>query len=472
MDFKNKKVLVFGFGILGGGLATANWLLKQGAKLTITDLKNKEQLANSLSNIEGQIELRLGGHSKKDIDDNEIIVLNPDVPIRSEFVQYALTQGKELTNEALIFFSEFKKPIVAITGTRGKTTTTAWTSYLLGSKFKSSIAGNSTTHPYLKVLDTKNDLDIASVELPSFLLELFDYSKVSPHIAIITNIHQEHLNRHQTMEEYSRVKVNIFKNQTSSDSLILNYDNNWTKSMLQQNPRAKILFFSSKPLPAGTAGVWCDGNQVYFQRAGGSEAVLVLDDSVLARGEHNVQNLLPASLASHLAGCSWLEIQSRLNSLPEIPFRQEIVFQDEKLTIVNDTTATSPDGAIQALKRFGGSETVLITGGTDRNLDFTEWADMLPKIIQPGNIIFLAGSATDKVRSALGDVGGQITTHETLDECFRVALKKASQYEKSVILFSPASKSFEKFKNEFDRGEQFNELVKKYVNQPTSIKGV
>ncbi len=469
MDFKNKKVLIFGFGVLGGGLATTNWLLEQGAQVTATDLKTQEQLADSLSKIEGQVELRLGGHSKKDIEGNDIIVVNPDVSIRNEFIQYALELGKDVVNEAIIFFKNFGRPIIAVTGTRGKTTTAAWTEYFLKSKFKSSIAGNSTTHPFLKVLGQAAEFDMAVAEISSFHLELFDQAKIiGPSIAVITNIFQDHLNRHQTLEEYVRVKANIFKYQTSNDNLVLNYDNKWTQFFLTQKPQAKLWYFSGQALPAGHNGVWSDAEAIYFRTADKEAKVLALSDSVLMRGEHNIYNLLVSALSAHLAGCSWKDIQSRIDSLPEIPFRQEMIIKTDILTVVNDTTATSPEGTIQALKRFGSLETILIIGGTDKALDFTELGEIIPKFIQPSNIVLLAGSATEKIRLALGEFAANCPVYDSLQECVEIAFKKSGQYPQSVVLFSPASKSFDKFKNEYDRGEQFNKLVKRYHGQNTA----
>ena len=480
MIFEDKKVLVFGFGILGGGLATTNWLLRQGARVTVTDLKTQEQLSDSLGKIEGHVELRLGGHSMRDIEENDIIVINPDVSIRNEFIQYAFKLGKEVANEATIFFQEFKKslggtrdkPIIAVTGTRGKTTITTWVEHFLKPKFKSSIAGNSLTHPFLKVLDRAGGLEMAVAEISSFHLELFDRTPISgPAIAVITNIFQDHLNRHQTIEEYARIKANIFKYQTSDNNLILNYDNKWTQFLLTQKPLAKVWYFSGQILPVGLNGVWSSDKTVYFRKAGLKEKALMLSDSVLMRGEHNISNLLAAALLAHLAGCSWADIQFRINSLPEIPFRQEIILKTDTLTVVNDTAATSPEGAIQALKRFGGLETVLITGGTDRDLDFVELGKIIPQFIQSSNLVFLAGSATEKIRLALGDFAASCPIYDSLQECVEVAFKKAlqqssgqtGQYPQSVILFSPASKSFEKFENEYDRGEQFNNLIKKHL---------
>jgi len=463
MDFKDKKVLVFGFGILGGGLATTNWLLRQGARVTVTDLKNQEQLAGSLAKIEGHVELRLGGHSRKDIVDNDIIVINPDVSIRNEFIQYAFKLGKEVANEATIFFKEFKKPIIAVTGTRGKTTTTAWTEYFLRSRFRSSIAGNSTTHPFLKVLENKDQLDIAVAEVSSFHLEIVDNTPIAPEIAVITNISTDHLNRHGTIQEYARVKSLWLKHQTESHYCVLNADDEWAYFMSKQVVCLNPLYFSMKALPKNRNGVWCIQNAVWYRNDDLEEKVLNLDENTLALGDHNIANFMAAALAAHLAGCSWLDIENRLNGLPEIPFRQEIIYKSDTLTIVNDTTATSPVGAFQALKRFGGSSTILITGGTDRDLDFAELGEIIPKFIQPSNLVLLAGSATEKIRLALGDFATNCPVYDSLQECVEIAFKKTSQYPQSVILFSPASKSFEKFKNEYDRGEQFNKLVKKHL---------
>ena len=461
--FKDKKVLIFGLGILGGGVSVTNWLLKQGAQVTVTDLKNQEQLADSIKKINGRVEFRLGGHIKEDIAANDIIVINPDVSIRSEFIRYAFELGKEVVNEAIIFFREFGHPIIGVTGTRGKTTTVAWTEFFLSSLFRSSIAGNSTTHPYLTVLDKKDDLEIAVAEVPSFQLELADKVPIAPYIAVITNISQDHLNRHGTMEEYARVKSLWFRHQESHHHCVLNADDKWVYFLLSQKTCDNPWYFSMKPLRPGLSGVWHVKDAIYFHSDHQERQVLTLDDSALALGEHNIANLMASAMAAHLAGVEWEDIQRKIKSLPSVPFRQEIIFADDKLSIINDTTATSPEGAIQALKRFGGLETVLITGGTDRQLDFAKWAEVLKQNIQPGNVVFLAGSATDKMLIVLDDWSAAAPVCDTLEECVDTAFKKTGNYSKSVLLFSPASKSFEKFKNEFDRGEQFNVLVKKYL---------
>ena len=332
MEYKNKKVLLFGLGILGGGIATANWLLKKGVKLTITDLKTADQLKDSISKLISPVKLSLGGHSKKDIDNNEIVVLNQDISINNEYVQYAFSLGKLVLNEAGIFFEEFKKPIVAVTGTRGKSTTTAWINHFLNSKFRSSIAGNNSENPYLLVLDKKDSLDMVVLEVPSFQLEFVEKNPIQPKIAVITNISQDHLNRHDTMEKYADAKANIFKYQITNDQLILNADDGWTKFFLSKKPKAGVKYFSMKKLPAGKDGLWFKEETIYFKDGKDFAKVLKLDNTILSLGEHNIYNLLASMLAANLAGCSWPEIQGRIKNLP---MSYQIVFGRYWLLLMN-----------------------------------------------------------------------------------------------------------------------------------------
>ncbi|MFA5173510.1 MAG: UDP-N-acetylmuramoyl-L-alanine--D-glutamate ligase [Candidatus Paceibacterota bacterium] len=461
--FSGKKVLLIGLGILGGGVATTNWLLKQGVKLRITDLKKREELLPSIKKIKGKAEFILGGHKKEDVDWSEIVVVNPDVSMESEFVRYAILRKKEIWNEATIFFEFLGKPIVAITGTRGKTTTTWWTNHFLSAKFKTSLAGNSTDFQFLKILPLAPKLEAAVVELPSFHLEGFNKEIKPPKVAVITNVYRDHLNRHKTEENYARVKANIFRGQGADDFLVLNYDDEKTKFLLNLKPKAKIYFFSKKRLPKGKNGVFYENGFVIFRDREEEKKVFSIGNFVKEKGEHNLMNLLSSSLAAHLFGVLWKDISGRIKTLPEVSFRQEEIYNDGKLKIINDTTATSPEGGEVAIKRFGGEACVLITGGTDRDLDYKEWAKAVKENIKMENIVFLKGSATEKMIADLKIKKANV--FEDLEKCFYKALKTARQYKKSVILFSPAAKSFELFKNEYDRGEKLNSIVKKELGR-------
>lgn len=464
--FAGKKVLVFGLGLLGGGVATTNWLLKQGAKVTVTDLKDKTQLESSLKQIKGKLKLKLGGHDEDDIKQNDIIIFNPDVPEGSKYVQLARKLDKIVENEATIFYKLCGKPIVAVTGTRGKTTTANWLGYFLNLHFRVAVTGNATpgfVEPLLKTVDRLDKFSMIVNEIPSFHLEFFDNKIRPPETAVITNIYQDHLNRYKSFNDYVKTKSKIFGSQTLFQNLVLNYDNKWTPFLMKQKPQSQVWFFSAKTLPTKVQGIFRKGDSLYVQSKGSSEKVLDIAEFANQWGVHNLENLMATALVAHLHGVFWSEIQQKMKTLPQIPLRQEVIFESPKIKIINDTTATSPDGGIAAVKRFGSPNCVLITGGTDRQLDYLEWGKVVPKYIKPENIVILAGSASDKMLKSFGKTTGKINVRETLVECVALAMEKAGKFDNSVVLFSPAAKSFEKFKNEYDRGEQFNALVRKAV---------
>ena len=322
---------------------------------------------------------------------------------------------------------------------------------------KSVIGGNSPDAPLLNAIEQCKKNVSVTIETPSFLLEYSGNFK--PHIAVITNLYRDHQNRYKNMEEYAAIKSNIFKNQKSGDFLILNYDNNWTNFFIKQKPKSKILFFSLKNLPIKYDGAFVKNGEVFIRNKG-KEILLCNADYFTSRwGMHNLENIMASALAAFLSGVSIAQINKRINNLPQIKFRQELVYNDKILSIYNDTSATSPEGTIAALNRFGGrgNNLILITGGTDRELDFKSWAKTVKKLLNPKNVIFLDGSATDKMKKELK--WNRAKEQKNLKECLSVALKEVSRGRKNIILFSPSSKSFEKFKNEYDRGEKFNKLI-------------
>lgn len=459
---KGKKVLLLGLGVLGGGVYTARWLVAQGAQLTVTDLKREDQLESALdrlSDIRDQIRFVLGRHDEDDIRSNELIVVNPDVPLASPFLQLALSLGKEIQNELTLFYAYCPHgQIVAITGTRGKTTTTNWVAHLLRGAFsKTSIAGNSPDAPLLKEGMTDAGAPVV-IEAPSFLLEHTIRAEFRPNIAIITNIYQDHLNRYQGIEDYAATKGNIFKDQTPDDLLILNQDNPWTEFFLKAQPKSTLKFFSLDTLSDDRSGVFLKGTVIYLKDEGQEERYFEADAFIASWGMHNVGNLLAAILAARAIGVSKEAIIRQISSLPQIKFRQECVYKNEGLEICNDTTATSPDATIAAIERFQatGKRLLLITGGTNRELEYTDWAKTVKKYLPANQVIFLEGSATELMKQALG--WNDAEAYSTLSVCIDEVQRRIKG--PTIVLFSPSSKSFEKFKNEYDRGEQFNALIK------------
>jgi len=464
-SIRGKKILVFGLGILGGGVATVNWLLKHGAKLTITDLKNKQALKSSLKKIKGKVRFVLGHHNLFDIKRNKIIVVNPDVSINNLFIKKAIALGKQIENEATIFFNNCPASIVAVTGTRGKTTVVNWINHFLNLKFKSVIAGNSPKHQFLKILDKTKNLDYVVLEVPSFHLEYFNKNIKPPEIAVITNIYQDHLNRYKNIKNYASVKYNLVRWQNSSQKLILNYDNKFTPFLLKKKPISDIYFFSLNRLPKNKNGVFYNNGFLFFQYKNIVKKIIKLKKFEKKLGIHNVENLLISSIVAYLAGCSWQEIKKSINSLPQIPFRQEIIFKNKHLIVINDTAATSPEAGIAAIKRFASPSTILIAGGTDKNLDFKNWAKVVLKFIKLQNIILIQDSALNKILPLMKCAATKITICNSLKECIKSAINKSKKYKKSIILFSPSAKSFGLFKNEYDRGEKFNHLIRNLLNK-------
>lgn len=477
--FKGKRVLVLGLGLLGGGVATTNWLLDQGAHVTVTDLKDAEALAPSVRKVGAHIKRtardgaqydgyrsrltwKLGGHDEQMVHDCDVLVVNPDVPKTSPLLALAAELGKPVLNEASIFYALWRQPVVGVTGTRGKTTTTVWCSHLLDGHARSVATGNSTVTPFLSVFTRsfRARPKVAVTELPSFLLEHFG---AAPDVAVVTNLYRDHLNRYDGIEDYARTKARLFAAQSSHQHLILDVDDDWTPFFAGLGPKAKLWHVSTSPLTQGK-GLYVDGSDAWFlSERGLARRVVSLRGFAEQHGRHGLRNFLGAALAAHLAGCPWKVIASRMKSLPDVPYRQEVVHQAGTLTVVNDTCATSPDGAVAALERWGGPNCILIAGGTDRDLEYSDWARAVVRYVKPENTFLLAGTATEKMRRALKRSVRGRRTFDTLDRCMGAAFARAGTYVKSVVLFSPGAKSFGPFKNEYDRGQQFNKLLKKYV---------
>jgi UDP-N-acetylmuramoylalanine--D-glutamate ligase len=495
-EIKNKKVLIFGLGILGGGSEAVRWFYKNGAKLIITDKKTKKELLPSIEKLKKiKAKYVLGKHRFEDIDFSDIVYFNPGVSYKSEWVQYAKEKGKEIVNDCFLFFKYAKVDIIAITGTRGKTTTTTWIYELLRKFFgkKVLLGGNQPEKSLFKILDKTKENSISVLEISSFQLEFYEKNLKTPKIAIITNIYNDHLNRYSGFEEYAEVKAKIFQNQTEDDFLILNLDNDWTNFFLKLKPKSQVYFVSLKKKPI--KGIYVKNEKIFIKNEKEYQ-IFPIKKFKEIYGEHNLYNLLFAILAVYL----YLKSKSIKNPQDKIKklknfilnlktpeFRQEIIYKDKNLIIVNDSAATSPDATINAIERFKKYKNlILITGGTDKNLDFKDLAKKIKEEIKPENLILLNGSATKKLIEELRKINYPfveknifedlreavyrgltlVLTQISVDKNIRdhqhdKNQRKSGLYPRlSVVLFSPASASFEKFKNEFDRGKKFNKIIK------------
>lgn len=458
--WKSKKTLLFGLGVLGGGVETAKFLLKQGVDLSITDAKNKDQLAPSIAKLPKDISYTLGSHKESDIKKSDAVVFNPGVAYESEWVKKAILNKKEIFNDFSLFLSVLKErkvipEYIAVTGTRGKTTSATWINYFLPD---SVVGGNMPENGLLKIVNKKTDL--FALELSSFQLEFVQKGSLAPKVAVVTNLYRDHLNRYKKMEKYAKAKANIFLNQTPSDFLVLNADSEWSEFFLKQKPKSQVYWFSLKKLPKNKKGMYLNGNKLVWRE---TEDVVV-GTTPFKDVAHNA-NLLTSLTAAYLYTGSWQDLITKIDTLPQIHLRQEVIIDTKKLKVVNDGAATSPDATVALLdsyKEVSKENKILITGGTDKDLEYSAWAKKIAKEITPQNLFLLSGSATLKMIKALTVEKYWKKFNPRIFDSYKemleaIPLKEGSQLN---LLFSPSAASFEKFKNEFDRADKFAKTLK------------
>jgi UDP-N-acetylmuramoylalanine--D-glutamate ligase len=430
--FKNKKVLIMGLGLHGGGVGVAKFFCKQGADVLVTDLKTKEQLKESLDKLKNlpagrQVKYTLGKHEEADFLWADLILKNPDVPSTSPYLEIARKNKIPIETDVSLFFKLSGAFIIGVTGTKGKTTTASLIYHLLKPKFKRMfLAGNIGVSP-LELLEKVKKGDKVVLELSSFELEGLTQS---PNIAVITNIMPDHLNRYGTMEEYIESKKIIFKYQKPKDVLVLNGNDSIVRQFAKKAP-GKVVFFLT---PKATEG---------FKLL----------------GEHNLANLSAAIEVAKLLKVAPKDIEKSLKTFKGVPNRQEFIREVAGVKYFNDTTATMPDATITAvntfLESFPDSRLILICGGQNKGLKYNELAKILRERVD--ELIMLPGTASDKIKEGLR---GYTRMHEV--SSMQEAVKKAEKLSKrgDVVILSPAAASFNLFKNEFDRGRQFVEAVK------------
>ncbi len=431
--YQGKKVLVMGLGLLGGGVGVAKIFAEIDAKVTVTDLKSEVELEPSLGKLKGLgIKFVLGEHRKKDFETHDLIIRNPAVPRNSSFLQIARKKGTPVTMDTSLFARFCPVPLIGITGTRGKTTTATLIYELLKSAGKSALlGGNIRGVASLSLLKKIRNNSLVILELSSWELQGFDWEKISPHIAVVTNIYQDHLNRYPTMAEYIEDKKVIFKYQTKNDFLILNKENSYTKKMGQE-ASSKVIWFSKADFPP--------------------------DWKLRLLGEHNRENAAATYQVGKLFRLSSEWMRPVFETFRGVEYRLEEIAEIDGVKYINDTTSTTPAAAIAALRSLRGP-IILLAGGASKNLDLTDFAEQIVKRTKA--VVLLEGTATQELASLINRSGGGkkiLGRFGNFKKAILAAMKAAGPGE--MVLLSPGCTSFGMFKNEYDRGEQFNEIVK------------
>lgn len=452
-DFKDKKITVMGLGLQGGGVGTARWLARQGARVLVTDLKTEKELAKSLKELEGlDIKYVLSKHREEDFKNVDLIIKNPGVPRDSKFLKIARENNIPITTDINIFFELCPAPIIGITGTKGKTTTAT----LLGKIFtaynpQSVIAGN-IRKPVLDFLE-KIDKDTPIVlELSSWQLEGLEEIKKSPRLALITNIFVDHLNRYEDLEDYKNAKKFIYKYQTPKDVIILNRDNFHTKRMYNEAPSQ--CFWFSKKYFKWENGVCVRWGQIIFRHEGKRTEIMPVKE-IKVPGDHNLENVLGAITLAMVYGVPVEIIRETVKNFRGVENRTELTREVGGVKYYNDTTATAPEAVINSLKTLGRKKNIiLIAGGADKELYFKDMARQIKKRCK--RVVLLPGTATEKINEELIDIkypASNIQPAANMTDAVRKARNLAEAGD--IVLLSPGCASFGIFINEFDRGEQF-----------------
>ncbi len=436
-QYKDKKVLVVGLGLQGGGTGIVKFFTELGAKVTVTDKKSEKQLSSSIEGLNKlSINFHLGGHWLEDFINADVIFKGPSVRWDLPEIAEAQKKGIPVEMEMSFFTAHCPGKIIGITGTRGKSTTTQMI-YSLLKKFNYSVylgggLPDISTINYLKSL-TVNDWVVA--ELSSWALSGFHRRKISPHIAVFTNFYPDHLNYYKNMDDYLYDKQAIYLYQKPDDYFIFN---------------KKLLTLLGHP-------------------SGGLRMTFENDDFPgelkYLKGNHNRENAAAAWLVGKTLGLNATQCVSVISQFKGLPFRQEVVGVKGNVTFINDTTSTTPVAAVRAIESFSDKPVYLIMGGTTKNLPTT---DLINCLNITKKIILLKGGFTDEIYASLKQkYSDKITEiYDDLERAIDKAYQLANADRKEVyVLFSPAAPSFAMFNNEFHRGRMFNQYVKQIIHQ-------
>ncbi|MBU2219433.1 UDP-N-acetylmuramoyl-L-alanine--D-glutamate ligase, partial [Patescibacteria group bacterium] len=397
-----KKVTIMGLGNYkdGSGISATKFFAQRGYEVLVTDLKSANELRGHMKTLSRfkNIKYILGRHRKEDFKKANLVFQNPSVPDSSPYLKVARKNNIPIINDWSIFLENFDNFLIGITGTRGKSTTTSLIHKFIKTKTKNVIlCGNLGPSPlkYFNKIDKKT---IIVAELSSWLLRGFKSAETSPNIAVLTNLMVDHLDKYNSLKEYYSDKENIFKFQNKNDYFVVNLDDTNTAQRARKS-KARTFFFSRKYFPRKN-GVYIKDKNLYFRTNKKKKKICSIDNIKLA-GEHNLYNVLAAVTVAMIYGVPQKNIKQVLEKFCGLPNRLEFIKETNGIKFYNDTTATSPDGAIAALKSFSDKKgkIILLAGGSDKGLDFREFAGEITNMTKA--IILFKGTASDKIINLL-----------------------------------------------------------------------
>jgi UDP-N-acetylmuramoylalanine--D-glutamate ligase len=450
MELKGKRVLVVGLG--KSGVASALFLKAQGAKVTVSDTKSGDELRNEIPVLlDHGITVETGGHGDRTFRGQDLIVVSPGVPVDAPPLVQARALGEAVIGEIELAAQFLPGPIVAITGSNGKTTTTTLVGEIMTAAGFPALVGGNIGTPAISLAERARPDTVIVLEISSFQLETIQTFR--PKVAVVLNVTPDHLDRHRTFEIYTEAKARVFENQQGSDFAVLNADDPTCVAMAGRT-RAQVFWFSRQK--EVQQGVWVRDSNIVFRDGSGQREIMQVSENPL-KGGHNLENVLAAACAGTLMGCAPEKIREAVRDFKAVEHRLEFVATIRGVDYYNDSKATNVDATIKALESFPAN-IHLILGGKDKGSDYTVLNDLLRQRVKR---VYTIGAAATKIESQIvsSKNGGPEVVHaETLENAVRKGNAVAEPGD--VVLLAPACASFDQFKSYEHRGKVFKEIVR------------
>lgn len=444
MELNGRHTVVV--GAAKSGISSARLLRSKGAKVTITDKKGKDAIPADLSMLkEMGVNVELGGHDKATFLASDLIVVSPGVPMDIPPLISARKKGIDIISEIELASYFIGTPIIGITGTNGKSTTTTLVGEILKRDGRNIFVGGNLGPPLSESLFSDKKYDLMVCEISSFQLE--GIKRFKPHIAAILNITPDHLDRYISMDDYIKAKWRICENQESYDSIVLNLDDPLLTAG-GRRIRSKIIRFSRKKRVE--YGLFIDKGIIY-SGIDGHTAIIKIDE-LLIKGVHNMENAMAAAAISLLAGCKIESIGRSLKEFRGLEHRLEFVREVDGVRYINDSKGTNVGAVVRSLEGFD-SPIILIAGGRDKGSDFSPLKELIAKKVKR---LILIGEARRLLESIFNGVT-DIAKAEDMTDAVRLARDKGRSGD--IILLSPGCASFDMFRNYEERGKVFKEIV-------------
>ena len=442
-----KRATVVGLAREGENLA--RFLVAEGADVLVTDVRPSEALAEPLARLAAlPLRYALGGHPVEAVLDADVVFVSPGVPPEIPLLVEARRRGIPISSATRLFFARCPAPIVGITGSSGKTTTTTLVGRIFEAAGRRAIVGGNIGVPVLGRLPEISPADWVILELSSFQLEPLD---VSPHVAAITNITPNHLDRHPSMVAYTAAKANIVRHQRPEDWAVLNADDPGSSGL--ETPARRLSFSLERPTQACQEGAFLAGERLVLRRDGHPEEVVCATGELPLRGRHNVANVLAACAVASAAGIAVGPIRAAVQAFTGVAHRLELIADVDGVRYVNDSIATSPERSIAALAAFAGEPLILLAGGRDKHLPMEEWGRRIAAGVRELVLFGEAAPLVERAARAGGLPAERIHHAGTVAEAVRVA--RSLSRPGDVVLLSPGGTSYDQFGNFEERGAAF-----------------